>query len=576
LGRLLFGIVNSLLIALLKSLLDMQGFRYGMDLFQQKAKLSSVPIFPSSGQMTVVRLVTRWLARLLVGILAISFLVTAAERRFRRVRRQILQRTDELRPERPMRPSPLAKAAQAGSTAHGHSSGHRLLANGPRALAARISLARSAANTLDLQYYAWHDDLAGRLMARAVLHAAGRGVRVRILLDDLHAHSTKRLVRRLASHPQITLRVYNPSVTRRAYFLNWLFSFHRLNRRMHNKALVADGAAAIIGGRNIGDTYFGLSANMNFRDLDVLTVGPAAQAVETSFERFWDSEFAMPSAAFGVEEDAKEAAVEATLTQLDREIFDCLRLRGKWGGTHPTINAMLAEHDPDLNSLLSDLIWAPAAVLDDAPGGTEGTSRLQQALWNALSGIKTSLDIETGYLIPDDEVLARIRALTLRGVTVRIVTNSLGTNDVLPAQIGYARHRRGLLAAGVRLYELQPDARVRRAFSLLGSSGAAGLHTKVMLADKRLSVIGSYNLDPRSADHNTEVVLVIEGEAFARELGSRMMQVQSLSQSYRVELHDGRLVWIDGSAVLTQEPGVTLPGRVLAILMRILPVEWLL
>jgi cardiolipin synthase C len=258
---------------------------------------------------------------------------------------------------------------------------------------------------------------------------------VRILLDDLHAHSTKRLVRLLAAHPQVTLRVYNPSVTRRAYFLNWLFSFRRLNRRMHNKALVADGAAAIIGGRNIGDTYFGLSANMNFRDLDLLTIGPSAQAVETSFERFWDSEFAMPSAAFGVKEDAKEAAVDATLAQLDREILDHLSLRGKWGETQPTTDAMLAEHDPDLNILLSNLIWAPAVVLDDAPGETEGAGRLQQTLWNALSGIKTSLDIETGYLIPDDEVLARIRALTSRGVRVRIVTSSLGTNDVLPARV---------------------------------------------------------------------------------------------------------------------------------------------
>ena len=222
----------------------------------------------------MLQLTERWIIRLLAGILVIGSLVGAAERRFRRVRRQLLNRGDEFRPERPVRPSPLAEAAQAVSDAREGQSGHRLLADGPLALAARLALARAAANAIDLQYYAWHDDLAGRLLARAVLHAAERGVRVRILLDDLHARSTKRLVRLLAAHPQITLRVYNPSVTRRAYFLNWLFSFRRLNRRMHNKALVADGAAAIIGGRNIGDVYFGLAANMNFRDLDVLTVGP--------------------------------------------------------------------------------------------------------------------------------------------------------------------------------------------------------------------------------------------------------------------------------------------------------------
>lgn len=434
---------------------------------------------------------------------------------------------------------------------------------------------QSSTNTLDLQYYAWYDDSAGRLMARAVLQAAGRGVRVRILLDDLHAHSTKRLVRALAVHPQVTVRVYNPSVTRRAYFLNWLFSFSRLNRRMH-KALVADGSAAIIGGRNIGDVYFGLAANMNFRDLDVLTIGPAAQAVEASFQRFWASEFAMPSAAFGVEEHGKEAEVDSILTRLDCSIRDRLRRRGLAGRQRDGIDGVLAELVPDLGSLLSELIWAPATVLDDAPGGDAKAGRLQQSLWDTLRDIRGSLDIESGYLIPDEEDLARFRLLTARGVAVRVVTNSLGTNDVLPAQIAYARHRRSLIAAGIELHELQPDARVRRALSLLGSSGGAGLHTKIMLADGHLAVIGSYNLDPRSAEYNTELVLLIEGETFARELAAIMRQVRSPSESYRVELRRDRLVWIGDGAALTREPGVTLPARLLAVCIRILPVEWLL
>ncbi|MXQ12666.1 phospholipase D family protein [Microvirga makkahensis] len=524
----------------------------------------------------MLQLAGRWAIRLLAGILASGLLVGVAERHFRRVRRQLLNRGDEFRPERPVRPSPLAAAAQAGSDAHRGQSGHRLLVDGPEALAARLVLARAAVNTLDLQYYAWHDDLAGRLMAQAVLQAAGRGVRVRILLDDLHARSTKRLVRLLAAHPQITLRVYNPSVTRRAYFLNWLFSFHRLNRRMHNKALVADGAAAIIGGRNIGDVYFGLAANMNFRDLDVLTVGPDVQAVEAFFERFWDSEFAMPSAAFGVKEQAKEAEVDAILARLDHSIRENLRRRSGKGEPQRNAEEIFAEHRMSLNALLSDLIWATATVLGDTPGEAAGAGRLQKRLWDALSGIRNSLDIETGYFIPDEEDLARFQRLTARGVAVRVVTNSLGTNDVLPAQIGYARHRRRLLAAGVELHELQPDAKVRRALSLLGSSGGAGLHAKVMLADGHLAVIGSYNLDPRSADHNTELVLLIEDEAFARELAATMTQVRSPSQSYRVELRRGKVVWVDDGAVLTREPGATLPARLLAVCMRILPVEWLL
>jgi cardiolipin synthase C len=524
----------------------------------------------------MLRLAGRWAICLLAGIFAIGLLVGVAERRFRRVRQQLLSRSDEFRPERPMRPSPLVDKAQTGSRAHRGHSGHRLLTDGPRALAARLALARAAVNTVDLQYYAWQDDLAGYLMARAVLQAAERGVRVRILLDDLHARSTKRLVRLLAAHPQITVRVYNPSVTRHAYFLNWLFSFHRLNRRMHNKALVADGAAAIVGGRNIGDVYFGLAANMNFRDLDVLTVGPAARAVEASFERFWDSEFAMPSAAFGVKEQAKEAEVDAILARLDDSIRELVRRRSGRGEPEPNPGEVLAEHESGLNALLSDLVWATATVLDDAPGETSGADRLQQRLWDALGNIRNSLDIETGYFIPDEEDLAHFQRLTACGVAVRVVTNSLGTNDVLPAQIGYARHRRCLLATGVELHELQPDAKVRRALSLLGSSGGAGLHAKIMLADERLSVIGSYNLDPRSADHNTELVLLIESETFAQELAATMRQVRSPSQSYRVELRQGKVVWVDDGAVLTREPGATLPARLLAVCMRILPVEWLL
>jgi putative cardiolipin synthase len=308
----------------------------------------------------------------------------------------------------------------------------------------------------------------------------------------------------------------------------------------------------------------------------VLSVGPAARAVEASFEQFWDSEFSMPSAAFGVKEEAKEAEIDAILTRLDDTIREHLDRRRRRGEPRRNAEEIFAEHRLCLDSLLSDLIWATATVLDDAPGGSAGAGRLQQRLWDALSDVRNSLDIETGYLIPDGEDLARFQKLTESGVAVRVVTNSLGTNDVLPAQIGYARHRRCLLAAGVELHELQPDAKVRRALSLLGSSGGAGLHAKIMLADERLSVIGSYNLDPRSADHNTELVLLIEGEAFARELAAMMRQVRSPSQSYRVELRQGKIVWIDDGAVLTREPGTTLPTRLLAVCMRILPVEWLL
>ena len=479
--------------------------------------------------------------------------------------------------------SPIVAAVEAARPCGGGdpptTSGHRLLPDGPDALAVRLGLIEAATNTLDLQYYTWHDDLAGRITALAVLKAARRGVRVRVLLDDLHARNTRRLQRLMTAHPGVTLRVYNPSVTRRAYFLNWLFSFSRLNRRMHNKALVADGAAAIVGGRNIGDVYFGLADGMNFRDLDVLTVGPSARAIADSFDSFWRSDFAMPSTAFDVAGKAAPDGAAAALAELEAAIAARLRRyreASRSSGEHHADDAPLRELPP-LDDLLADLVWGPASVIDDAPDSpATGAVRLGVKLAETLSDVRRTLDIEAGYFIAGTRGLGKIGDLIARGVEVRILTNSFATNDVLPAQAAYARYRVPLLRAGARLHEMRPEAPVRRVASLLGSSGAAGLHSKVLRIDGRLSVIGSYNLDPRSALDNTEVMLVIDSEAFAARLDAVLVEGRSMDAAYELALEDGRCVWLDGHRVLRSEPGMTRPAKLLSIVVRHLPVEWLL
>lgn len=311
---------------------------------------------------------------------ALAVLVALAERRYRAIRREIVEREDEEAAlTAPERASPIAELVGRltnEARAKARSSGHRLLPDGPEALGIRLALIAAAARTLDLQYYTWADDLAGRVLARAALDAADRGVRVRVIVDDLHARGARDLIEALAAHPLITVRVFNPALTRRAWLAHWIVDFRRMNRRMHNKALVADGAAAITGGRNVADSYYGLSPTMNFRDLDVLTVGPAARELEASVNRYWNGGFAFPAAAFGIEERAAPNVVADRRARLDRRIAEAV------GATAARARAG-AQTTPTLATALSDLVWCPSHLLDDppptrpasAPIASHGTSR---------------------------------------------------------------------------------------------------------------------------------------------------------------------------------------------------------
>ncbi|WP_206455495.1 phospholipase D family protein [Aurantimonas marina] len=521
----------------------------------------------------------------IVGILfGLGGLVLLGERRYRHIRRDILNREGAC--AIPTRPSALRDLVES-LTPHnardaGHS-GHDLLPDGPKALSARLSLIEAAAATIDLQYYTWHSDLAGHLMARHVIAAAERGVHVRVLLDDLHASGTRVLVKTLAAHPLVTVRIYNASITRRAYFLHWLFAFARLNRRMHNKALVVDGAVAITGGRNVGNAYFGLAELMNFRDCDVLIAGPSAAAVATSVQKYWDSELAMPSSAFGVEERAQSAVVDRHIKLLHEEISD--QRVGIAGETNPEALARVTDL-PSVRTVLADLVWCPSSIVDDHPGIAGPDHRkVARHIADLTAAAEQTLDIESGYLIPGRDGVRRFAALVDRGVKVRVTTNSFATNDVLAAQAGYAKYRHALLDAGVAIHELKLNAPVRRIASLLhgsitGSQAhediAASLHSKVMLVDNRLSVIGSFNLDPRSALDNSEVVLLVQGPEFAKRTAAFLEDGRSPNVTYRVTCEGRRLFWHDGHTNRKQEPGITRPAAVLAAVIRYLPIERLL
>lgn len=527
---------------------------------------------------------TQWLLAILGVLFGLGGLVLLGERRYRHIRRDILNREGSCAvPARPSALRDLVKTLTPDNARDTGHSGHDLLPDGPKALAARLALIEAAADTIDLQYYTWHSDLAGHLMARHVIEAAGRGVRVRVLLDDLHASGTRTLVKTLAAHPQVTVRIYNASLTRRAYFLHWFFAFARLNRRMHNKALVVDDVVAITGGRNIGNAYFGLAETMNFRDCDVLIAGPSAAAMGASVQQYWDSELAMPSSAFGVEERAGSAVIERHLKMLE-EVIGGERL-GNAGETDPGAVARVADL-PSVRALLADLVWCPSSIVDDHPGIAGPDHRkVARRIADLTAAAEQTLDIESGYLIPGRNGVRRFAALVDRGVKVRVTTNSFATNDVLAAQAGYAKYRPALLDAGVAIHELKLNAPVRRVASLLHGSitgshrhddVAASLHSKVMVIDDRLSVIGSYNLDPRSALDNSEVVLLIHGSGFAERTAVFLEDGRSPSVAYRVTREGRRLFWHDGRTNRSQEPGITRPATVLAAVIRYMPIERLL
>ena len=528
---------------------------------------------------------------------ALAVLVALAERRYRAIRLEIVEREDEdAALTAPERASPIAELVgrlAEEARAEARSSGHRLLPDGPQALGVRLALIAAAARTLDLQYYTWADDLAGRVLARAALDAADRGVRVRVIVDDLHARGARDLIETLAAHPLITVRVFNPALTRRAWLAHWIVDFRRMNRRMHNKALVADGAAAITGGRNVADSYYGLSSIMNFRDLDVLAVGPAAGALEASVDRYWNGEFAFPAAAFGIEERADPNVVAERRTGLDRRIAEAVSATAEQARAG-------AQTTPTLATALSGFVWCPSHLLDDPPDAPRvGADRVARHLARDLDAAHERIEIEAAYFVPGREGVGRFASLTERGVAIAALTNSFATNDVLAAQAGYAKYRPTLLRAGLELYEFKPDAPVRTLGSLLGGSltgsrpgrgKVAGLHTKALLIDGRRSYVGSFNLDPRSARDNSEVMLAVEGEAFAERLGAVLAEGRSPDVSYKVTLatdggtrnvlegstHRSRERWHEGSRIRTDEPSLTRPAALLAAFVQRLPIERLL
>lgn len=480
--------------------------------------------------------------------------------------------------------------AQAFAPPPGAASGALPLVAGQDAFAARVALADRAQHTLDLQYYIVRDDATTRLLMAQVLAAAQRGVRVRLLVDDLDALGKDLDLGTLAAAGPVQVRLFNPFATRGRFgpghLLELLADSQRLNRRMHNKLWVADNAVAVVGGRNLGDEYFDASDGINFADLDLLLAGAAVPAVSASFDAYWNSPWAVPIQALrrGAPPDAAEQGdFEAALAAQEQR-FRASAYAGalRDGRLTQALHAGRVELQPAQAEVFHD----PPSKVDPALDGQRAPQPLARRLQPLLAGARAEVLLVTPYLIPSAQGLQVLEQLTRRGVRVRVLTNSLASAEMLPvAHAGYSRHRAALARAGVELHEMRPGPHEPGRWRSPARWSGGSLHTKAFVIDRQHVLVGSMNLDPRSREANTEIALLLDSPALGRTLGALFDEAVDPTRAWQVRWvePDGdvpHLQWQarEGGLPLqtAHEPEAGLWRRALARLLRAIAPEALL
>lgn len=456
------------------------------------------------------------------------------------------------------------RAAKAGTR---NDSGFALVNSAELAFTSRMALIDAAQKTLDIQYYAIHADETTDRLFDALRAAAARGVRIRILLDDFNTAGKNAQVLKIAFEPNIELRLFNPLPgNRRSLFFRILGSLKdvgRIQRRMHNKIFVADNAIAITGGRNLGETYFGQGEGTNFVDADVLAAGRIARELSRSFDQYWNNPLAYPVQSLMTREEIEKIKPQPpvqTAAPLDNATAPTPaadKPAGVRTTTAPDGTVSVIEPLPDSTNLaLLDWTWAPAVLLVDKPTKIAADADdVQQAqdttvdgLLQLMSQANADLLIVSPYFVPGRRMMDQFTAIRQKGVRIRVLTNSLASNDAPAAHVGYARYRKELLALGIEIYEMRAEQEGSlTSFGSTGSSGSAGgsrasLHSKLVVLDQRLLVIGSMNLDLRSQLQNTEVALAIRSPKLANETIA-LIEPAMARGAYKVELENGLMVW---------------------------------
>jgi len=457
---------------------------------------------------------------------------------------------------------------------HPGQSGFRLVREGPEAFAIRAHTARTAGRSLDIQTYIWHDDLTGSYLAYSALEAADRGVKVRLLVDDMDARGKNYQFAALDAHPNIEVRMFNPFGSRTGALrvaFEAIGSFSRINRRMHNKTWIADNRIAIVGGRNLGDEYFGASDEVNFVDLDFAMVGAIVRDASASFDRYWNSPAAYPMALLapaGVTPEALDALRKSSASRMAKakEHRFAAELRND-----DSVQRLVAGDWPmQWTSKYRFVADDPAKALGKESG--MAGSQVLEALAPVFRDATGQISIISPYFVPGKEGARGLVAVVETGTAVRVLTNSLAANDVAMVYGGYAKTRPDLLAGGVKLWELKPLPGAATNQSMFGSSGAS-LHTKALAADSTRAFVGSYNLDPRSTSLNCEQGVFVDEPLIATQLDSIFERESAGDRAWAVTLENGKLRWTDGTRTYDSSPEASAGQKFQAWLAKVLPLD---
>jgi putative cardiolipin synthase len=410
------------------------------------------------------------------------------------------------------------KSIQDDKAAHPGKSGFLVLGSGLDAFVARAVLAEAAERSIDAQYYLYHNDLVGRLFTAYLVRAADRGVRVRLLVDDMDLAGRDLGAAILDSHPNMDVRIFNPFSRKTSRVSQFLTRLGSVTRRMHNKTFIVDNQATILGGRNIGNEYFEADPDLEFSDLDVLAIGPVADEVSTSFDEYWNHELAYPATVLKGREPTTDE-----IEKMRKELDEFFAQQDDSEYMHALRNSDLAKNIRKDNVHFA---WGKADVIYDQPekllhGFDKTEYHLSPQLEPYLNAIKEELIIFSPYFVPGKEGTAFLSELSQRGVHVRIFTNSLSSNDVGIVHSGYSKYRKRLLSNGVELYEMNKRMTRKQRKEKKGPTGSskASLHAKSFVFDRKQVFIGSLNLDPRAVLHNTEIGVVLTSKEIAEAMG---------------------------------------------------------
>ena len=453
-------------------------------------------------------------------------------------------------------------------------SGFYVVTDSIDALAIRLLLARSAERSIDAQYYMINNDIIGKVFFESLLRAADRGVRVRLLIDDINTGGMEHKLAGLSDHPNIELRLFNPFANRsfRA-FDAW--DLGRLNRRMHNKSFTVDNQATIIGGRNIATEYFAANEEYNFGDLDTFAIGPVVRETSRMFDSYWNHRHAVPYTQLsGQQPDRGERLAEVRETLSDN--LDYLRDTAYAGAIRESFEAFLTSDDKELT-------WAPYRLVFDSPDKSVSEEKAEEIpgiltpLLRSVDSAEHSVLLVSPYFVPRKPGIEWLAGLRKDGVNILVVTNSLASSDHILVHGGYVSARKALLPHGIKFCEVRGDLHIEGTETAGARGSKSSLHTKAFIVDRRYFFMGSFNWDPRSADINTELGIIIDSPEIASQLQKRMLTAAP-DVCYTPFLNeDGKLRWREKEngeiAIINHEPDTTFFHRLGANMGRLLPIK---